>query len=263
LPRDPSPWGKFGIRFVRSDAALRAETRHGVGMRLHAGRWRRRVGRPHRDPDSRGYHFARYHGAALAERYGGARGTRRTPGTGRERSPPSPVRSGHLRHRSRLTGNRASCAGSTRGSRTATTGGRPEFALPRGRGSSARIHGPSDRAYVEPSTGVAQQPKGYTAAHSGEDFGHGTQDAGRPRGPTGCIPSRGAERARGEQTGTARKTGTSPSAPPVRGRRVGWLFKTPSPSKARRAVGLPHAPAVPLMLRLCLVKSNRTLDSYL
>jgi hypothetical protein len=164
LPRDPSPWGKFGICFVRSDAAPRAETRHGVGTRLHAGRWRRRAGRPHRDPDSWGYHFARYHGAALAERYGGARGDQMDPWdwpgeistVPRKEWPPGLAR---------LTGNRASCAGPTRGSRIATTGGRPEFAFPRG-GSSARINGPSDRAYLEPSTGVAQQRKGYTAAHS-------------------------------------------------------------------------------------------------
>jgi hypothetical protein len=189
---------------VRSDAAPRAESRHGVGTRLHAGRCGRQAGRPHRDPDPRGYHFAWCHGAALAKRYGGARGDQTDPWSWpgeistvpRKEWPPGLAR---------LVGDQAICAGPTEDPRIVTTGRRPEFALPRSRGSPARIHGPSNRAYVEPSAGVAQQPKGYTAAHSRQELKAG--DAGRPCKSIGCISSRGAERARrGEQPGFARET---------------------------------------------------------
>jgi hypothetical protein len=104
----------------------------------------------------------------------------------------------------RLAGDRASCAGPTGGSRIATTGRRPEFALARSRGSPARIHGPSDKTYIEPSAGVAQQPKGYTATHSRRELW--ARDAGRPCRSNGCIPSRGAERARrGKRPGLREK----------------------------------------------------------
>jgi hypothetical protein len=144
----------------------------------------------------------------------------------------------------RLAGDQASCAGPTGGSRIATTGRRPEFVLPRPSGSPARIHGPSNRAYVEPSARVAQQPKGYAAAHSRRELW--ARDAGRPCKSNGCISSRGSERARrGEQPGFARETGASPSAPSVRGGRMGWLTKTLSPSEAGRTVGLSCATTAP------------------
>jgi hypothetical protein len=240
------PWGKIwkpGDSLCKFDAFSRAESRHGVGTRLHAGRCGRRAGRPHRYPDSRGYHFAWCHGAVPAKRYGGTRGDQTDPwnwpgeisAVPRKEWPPGLAC---------LAGDRASCAGPTGGPRIATTGRRPEFALPRSRGSPARIHGPSDRAYIEPSAGVAQQPKGYTAAHFRRELW--ARDAGRPRKSNGCIPSRGAERARrGEQPGFARETGASPSAPSVRGGRMGWLTKTPSPSKAGRTFGLPCATTAP------------------
>jgi hypothetical protein len=152
------------LRWKRRSSTRRI-TRHGVGTRLRAGRWGRRAGRPHRDPDSRRYHFAWYDSAALAGRSGGTRGDQADPWDwlGEVSTVPRKERPPGLAH---PTGERSSCAGPTRGSRTATIERRPELAVPRSRGSSARIHGPCGGASVEPSTGVAQQPKGYTAAHS-------------------------------------------------------------------------------------------------
>jgi hypothetical protein len=162
------------IRFIRSDAAPRAKVRHGVGTRLYAGRWGRRAGRPHRDPDSRGYHSAwYYHGAALAERYGGARGDQTNPWNWqgeistvpRKEWPPGLAR---------LTGNRASCAGPTEGSRIATTGGRPEFALSRSQGSPAGFTALATEPTLNFRPEWLSNPRGTPQRTPGENFGHGT-----------------------------------------------------------------------------------------
>jgi hypothetical protein len=178
-----------------------------------------------------------------AKRYGGARGDQTDPWNWlgeistvpRKEWPPGLAR---------LAGDRASCAGPTGGSRIATTGRRPEFALSRSRGSPARIHGPSDRAYIEPSAGVAQQSKGYTAAHSRQE--PWARDAGRPCKSNGCILSRGAERAR-EENNPALREKREPAPARLRFEENEWggSPKRQAPTKLEGLLNFPAQPQLP------------------
>jgi hypothetical protein len=130
----------------------------------------------------------------------GREGTRRTPGTGRERSPPSGPRKEWPPGLARLTGNQASCAGSTGGSRIATTGGRPEFALLRSRGSPLGFTALATVPTLNLRPEWLSNPRGTPQRTPGENFGHGTQDAGA--GQMGAFRP-GVRNAPGEENNPA------------------------------------------------------------
>jgi hypothetical protein len=163
-------------------------TRHGVRTRLQAGRWRRQAGRPHWDPDSRGYHFAWYHKAALAERSGGTRGDQADPWPGRERSPPSPVRSGHQDWPT-LQGSDQVARGRLRAPelRQPEDGRNSPFRAAEGAlpGFRALAAGPTLNLrpeWLSNPRGTPQRTPGGTLGHGQQDARADQLDAPRPRG---------------------------------------------------------------------------------
>jgi hypothetical protein len=193
----------------------------------------------------------------------GREGTRRTPGTGWERSPPSPVRSGHQDWPA-LQGTKPAARGRL---------GAPELRQSEeDRNSPFRAAEGAPPGFTALATGPTlnlrpewlSNPKGTPQRTPGENFGHGTQDArasqmGAFRPGVRNAPEEEnnpalREKHRATQTSKpdqqtkpfriyAKKLYLtySPSAPSVRGGRMGLLTKTPSPSKAGRTVGLPCA----------------------
>jgi hypothetical protein len=240
------PWGKIwklGDSLCKIDASSRAESRHGVRTRLHAGRCGRRAGRPHRDLDSRVYHFAWCHGAAPAERYGGARGDQTDPWNWPEEISAVP-RKEWPPGLARLAGDRASCAGPTGGPRIATTGRKPEFALPRSQGSppgfTALATGPSLNLRPE----WLSNPKGTPQRTPGENFGHGTQDA---RASQMGAFRLGVRNAPGEENNPALREKREPAPARLRFEEDEWggSPKRQTPAKLEGLSDFPARPQLP------------------
>jgi hypothetical protein len=233
---------------------LRAETRHGVGTRLHAGRWERRAGRPHRDPDLQGYHFAWNHGAALAERYGGARGDQRTPRTGRERFPPSPVRSGHqdwpaLQGTKQVARDRLGASESRQPEKDRNSPFRAAEGAPPG--FTALAAGPTLNLRPE----WLSNPRGTPQRTPGETFGHGTQDA--RAGQMGAFRP-GVRNAPGEENNPALQEKREPAPARLRFEEDEWggSSKRRASAKLEALSDFPAQPQLPQGLPAQMVKEQ-------
>jgi hypothetical protein len=171
----------------------------------------------------------------------GREGTRRTPGTGRERSPPSPVRSGHQDWPA-LHGTEQDARGRL---------GAPESRQPEeDRNSPFRAAERAPPGFTALATGPTlnlrpewlSNPRGTPQRTPGEDFGHGTQDARQ----MGAFRP-GVRNALGEENNPALREKREPAPARLRFEEDKWggSPKRQAPAKPEGLSDFPARPQLP------------------